>query len=393
MTLLEVITKASTNPETALRPLSDYPIILNPDDAILSLKPQSEKDPNPNSLIEPVSGFKVSQTDAEIIESGHKFLNLLKRKLKNRSSFNSGEFLGILNSFLEKIGISIGLDSSENGYTCKLVEKLGFVMGRDVAGLVMESCLTLEIWDVLEALIVNRLVEHSCYSKLVNSLVETKKSDLLCACIKHFSDLRSSDLLSILKYFLSPRKDAYSSMVAVRKEWESQALLAIEKATDKSLKGKKSRVANEASVLLMVAYDEFSVSELCLHYLLASANLDDLILMTAISKLNGLEMMCLIRYLGKWLKKYERFPQAVPCPKASSMLGLNACVWVPTVEAIVKCLGVVLDEHFLTLVLHPEFHEELRSIQGLVNSLALEARLCCSIANVVENLRTAEVKG
>ncbi|CAL5441464.1 unnamed protein product [Camellia sinensis] len=177
---------------------------------------------------------------------------------------------------------------------------------------------------------------------------------------------------------------------APQNHWvESQALLAMEKAMDKKLSGKKLNLAKEALVLLMAAHDEFSNSELCLHYLLASSNLDEVILSSCISKLNGLEMMELIQCLGKWLTKYERFPQVGPCPKAPSMLGLKACEWVPTLEDIVKCLGLLVDEHFSSLVLHPEFHEELRSTEGLViNSLALEARLCCFMANLIETLRT-----
>ncbi|GAA0174352.1 hypothetical protein LIER_27758 [Lithospermum erythrorhizon] len=36
--------------------------------------------------------------------------------------------------------------------------------------------------------------------------------------------------------------------------------------------------------------------------------------------------------------------------------------WIPTQEAIIKCLGLVVDEHFSSLVLHQEFHEELASL-------------------------------
>jgi len=264
-------------------------------------------------------------------------------------------------------------------------------MGSDVKGLVLEACVVLEIWELLETLIVCGLVEHSSCSSLVYNLIEKRRSDLVCLCLKHISDLRTSDLVSILKYFLSPPKGAYGSMASVREEWKSQALSAVDKAMDGKLSGKKLKLAKEASVLLMIAHDEFSVSELCLHYLLASSNLDEVVLSSCISKLNGSEIMSLIQYLGKWVKKYDRFPQAGPCPKASSSLGLKACEWVPRLEDVVKCLGMVLDEHFLSLVLHSEFHEELRSIEGLVNSLALESKVCCSMANVIGSLRT-EVK-
>ncbi|GFZ07758.1 hypothetical protein Acr_19g0006950 [Actinidia rufa] len=394
MSLLEVIMKASAN-LSQITSESDYPIILNPDPVLLNLKPQDEASKDTH-LVKRVEGWQISQTDSEIIESNRKFFKKLKRKLKNPNSFGKDEFIGILNSYLEKngekVGISVGVDPMEEGYTRKLIEKVGFLMGCEVKGLVLEACTVLEIWELLETLISHGLVEHSSSSNLVYNLIEKRRSDLVCLCVKHLSDLQTSDILFILRYFLSPPKGAYDSMLSVRKEWESQASSAIEKAMDKKLSGKKLRLAKEASVLLMIAHDGFSVSELCLHYLLASSNIDEVIVSSCIGKLSGSEMMGLVRYLGKWLKKYETFPQAGPCPKVSSALGLKACDWVPTIENIVKCLGLVLDEHFLSLVLNPEFHEELRSIEGLVSYLALEARLCCSMANLTDNLKT-EVEG
>ncbi|PPR91308.1 hypothetical protein GOBAR_AA29365 [Gossypium barbadense] len=342
MTLLDVITKASasTEPHTSQ---ADHPIVLNTDDIFFNLKPEVEN-PNPTSLVNPLTGWGISQTDAKFIDLSKKFYTKLNRNLKDIHNFNKEEFIGILNPFLEKIR-----------------EKV---------------------------LIFNGLVEHSCYPSLVVNIAAKKRSDLLCLCVKHARNLGSVELLCILKYFLCPPKDSNVSMVNVRKEWESQALLAIEKAK----LGKKSRLAKEASILLMVAYDGFSDPELCLHYLLSSNNVDEVILSSLIGKLVGKELMNLIRYLGKWLKKYERFPQAIPCPKASSALGLKACDWVPKVEDVVKCLGFVLDENFSSLMLQPKFCEELKSIEGVVSSLAFEARFCCSMANVIEKLRAEDIQ-
>ncbi|XVF50167.1 hypothetical protein PTKIN_Ptkin04bG0074000 [Pterospermum kingtungense] len=391
MTLLDVITKASSSTQ----PLSsevDHPLVLNPDDVFLNLKPEVEN-PNPTSLVCPLTEWRISPTDAKLIDLNKKFYTKLNRRLKDVHNFNKEEFLGILNPFLEKIrekaGIFVGVDSNDSGYNFVLLEKVGFLMGRDVLSLVLEACISLEIWELLEFLIVNGLVDHSCYSNLVVNVAAKKRSDLLCLCVKHARNLGSAELLCILKYFLCPPKDGYVSMVNVRKEWESQALLAIEKAR----LGKKSRLSKESSVLLMVAHDGFSDAELCLHYLLASNNVDEVILSSSLAKLSGKEMMNLIRYLGKWLKKYERFPQAIPCPKASSALGLKACDWVPKLEDVVKCLGFVVDENFSSLMLHPEFHEELKSIEGVVSSLALEARFCCFLASVIEKLRAGDVEG
>ncbi|XP_057474025.1 uncharacterized protein LOC130762393 [Actinidia eriantha] len=292
---------------------SDYPIILNPDSVLLKLKPQDEASKD-NHLVKRVEGWQISQTDSEIIESNRKFFKKLKRKLKNPNSFGKDEFIVKLSSYMEKnsekVGISVGVDPSEDGYTRKLIEKVGFLMGCEVKGLVLEACIVLENWELLETLIIHGLVEHSSSSNLVYNLIERRRSDLVCLCVKHLLDLRTSDILSILRYFLSLPKGAYGSMLSVRKEWESQALSAIEKAMDKKLSGKKLSLAKEASVLLMIAHDGFSVSELCLHYLLASSNIDEVIMSSCIGRLSGSEIMGLVRYLGKWLKKYESFPQA-----------------------------------------------------------------------------------
>ncbi|XP_010254999.1 PREDICTED: uncharacterized protein LOC104595782 [Nelumbo nucifera] len=388
MSLLEVIKKAIVDSGTFMTQFK-YPIILNADVILPNLKPESGGS-NEIYPIKHMGGWRISDTDSDIIELGNHFVNKLKRKLKNPKSLNQGEFLEILNLFLEKNGEKVSLachvDSSDSSYTCLMIEKLGFLISRDAIVLILEASLVLELWELLETIIVQGLVIHSSSSNLVQSLIEKNRSDLLCLCIMHISDLQLPDLLSILKYFLSLPKHAYNSVISVRKEWESQALLAIEKATGQNLSKKRSDLAKQASVLLMKAYDGFSTFELCLHYVFASPNLDELTLSSSVRRLNGSEMLSLIRYLGKWLRKYEKFPQSGPCPKAASKLGLKACQWVPSLETVVKSLGLVLDDYFSSLVLYSEFHEELKLIEDVVKSLASEARLCCSIENVLQNL-------
>ncbi|KAF4371520.1 hypothetical protein G4B88_008235 [Cannabis sativa] len=388
MTLLELITKATVSAQTPTTP-PDYPVVLDPDSIFPNLNLE-DSELCASNLAVPVTGWKISQLDSEVIDLCKHFFTKLQGKLKNPTTFAKEEFLEILKSFLEnvneKLGLSIRVASSNSGYTKVLVEKVGFCMGKDVAALVLEACIVFEIWELVETLISYGLVVNSCYPSLVPKLVASERSDLLCHCIKQASDLGSSELLAILKYFLSFSKKAASdnTMLNVRNEWEKQALFAMEKATDKTLSVENSILAKEAAVLLMVAYDNFSSQELCLHYLLASVNIDDVVLSSAFSKLNGKEMKSLIRYLGKWLKKYERFPQAVPCQKASTLFGLKACDWVPKLEDVARCLGLVLDGNFSALVLHPGFHEELISIESVVCSLALDSRLFCSVANVIE---------
>ncbi|XP_010477087.1 PREDICTED: uncharacterized protein LOC104756229 [Camelina sativa] len=410
MTLLEAISNTVAK-QDRVESQSDYPIPLSHDGIFANLKPKLEN-PNPGTLINPISGWGISGSDVEVIDLGKKFSSKLKRKLKDTNGFVKDEFVRMLKQFLENIGEKVGILEAkpdeleelkrntellmgtnaaglvlgDQAGLQELVEKNGFLMGRDVSGLILKDCIRLEMWELVEILISNSLVDHSSYSYLVSNLVEKQRSDLLCVVIKQASDLGATELLSILKYFLCPSKEAISNMVKVREEWDSEAMLAIEKVSNTEL-SKKSKVAEEASILLMVAHDGFSTSELCLHYLLASRNVDEVMFASAVSKLNGNEMRSFIRYLSKWMKKYEMFPQAGPCPKAASKLGLKLCNWVPELEDITKCLGLIIDENFSTLVLHSDLHEELKSIARVADGLASESKLCCFVANVVEKLK------
>lgn len=185
MTLLEVITKAVANHELP-GSQSEHPIILNPDNIFLNLKPELEG-AGAASLVNPVSGWQISEVDTYLIDSGKKFHAKLKRKLKDTNNFDKVEFIGILNPYLEKIGEKVGISTrinrSDSGYTQGLIEKVGFLMGRDVASLVLEACISLRIWELVETLIVHGLVDHSSYSNLVMRLATEKRSDWLCLCV------------------------------------------------------------------------------------------------------------------------------------------------------------------------------------------------------------------
>ncbi|OWM65325.1 uncharacterized protein LOC116215356 [Punica granatum] len=387
MTLLETIAKASAarGPDDLA---TEFPIVLNPDCSLL--KPKNEA-PNPASLANPIMGWQFSKADSKIMELVKGFSMTLKRKLKDTNRFNGKEFLSILNPFLEKVRGAVGtekirVDRNDPAYTRVLMENVGFLMGKDLTGLVLEACVAFELWELVSSMIAFGIVERSFYPNLVLNIVAKRRSDLIVLCIRHASDLKSMELICILKYFLCPPRDAFATMASVRQEWEDQGALSIRNAKDTKLNGEKLRFDRDAAILLMIALDNFSDPELCLHYLLVSPNIDETVLSFAISKLNGEELTSLIRYLGKWLRKYERFPQAVPCSRAASLFGLVACNWVPRLEDVIRCIGLLLDENFSSLVLHSGFHEELRSLERVVSQLTAEVRLCGSMANVVESL-------
>ncbi|CAJ1941507.1 unnamed protein product [Sphenostylis stenocarpa] len=181
MTLLEVIKDASINSKPLDLPL-DYPIVLNPDSILPNLKPK-DIDESSSSLIKPLIGWNVPPTDAEITDINKKFFTQLNAKFMNTNNLDKGEFISSLKSYLEnirdKVGVVIEVDTSSSDYNRILIDKLGTFVGKDVAGLVLNGCVSLEIWDVIEALIVNVTIEHSCYSNLITKLVE--KRGLICS--------------------------------------------------------------------------------------------------------------------------------------------------------------------------------------------------------------------
>ncbi|XLR08003.1 hypothetical protein HN51_062981 [Arachis hypogaea] len=168
MSLLEVVKNASINSKPLNSPL-DYPIVLNSNTIIPNLKPEQE-DTAALCLVKPLSGWKISQADAELIDIGKKFFIQLKANLKSGNGLEKDEFISDLNSYLnsitKKIGISVAINPSMPNYTKFLIDK-----------------------NIVEALIEHGVIKHSCDSDLVTRFVERKRSDLICSCIKHAFDL------------------------------------------------------------------------------------------------------------------------------------------------------------------------------------------------------------
>ncbi|KAH7682682.1 hypothetical protein IHE45_05G137900 [Dioscorea alata] len=349
MTLLSAITAAAE--AGAPSPAPKHPLILNGDAAVRSLVPGSDSPANA-ALVKRVSGWSLSSTDMDIAVLVSSLSKTLTRKLKNPRSLNRDEFIGLLGSFFQKcaerVGLAISVDPSDPNFVPKSIEKLGFVIGREAAGLILEGCLILEVWEVIETLILQKLAGNLKSMNLVEKLIEKNQSELLCLCVREISDLKSSELVLILKFFLSPTDDSLNSMILVRKKLENDALFAIEKATHRGLDEKVTALAREASILLAMAHD---------------------------------------RYFIKWLEKYQRFPESGPCPSAMPVLGLTVCDSIPSLESVARGLGLVLDEHFSYLVLSSEFHEEMRAIERLVKSFASEAELCLPVNEIIKHLQ------
>ena len=244
-------------------------------------------------------------------------------------------------------------------------------------------------YDVLFALAESGRLPHPP-ADLISTLSDNDRADLVCSVLRQAADLRSSEILAALRFFLSPGTNkAYDAMMRVKGRWKDAAVLAVQKCREKG-PGKTKQVdaaARQAALLLMMGHDGFSSPEVCLHYLFASGNVDSVVLGAAVAELDGGEVVRLMRYLNKWIGKYRRFPEAQACPEAVGMLGLEQCDSVPSFGAVARALGVLLDNHFSHLVLSSEVREELMAAEVMVRELAVEAESSGPILDLLRRLQ------
>jgi hypothetical protein len=74
---------------------------------------------------------------------------------------------------------------TESSDPVELIEQRGFLLGPVVARLIAETCIFFGLWDVLEALIVDKLLKSTASFNLVEKLIDKKQSRLLCLFVKH----------------------------------------------------------------------------------------------------------------------------------------------------------------------------------------------------------------
>ncbi|XP_044971808.1 uncharacterized protein LOC123439126 [Hordeum vulgare subsp. vulgare] len=242
--------------------------------------------------------------------------------------------------------------------------------------------------DLLLALVDARALPHPP-TGLLAALADAARPDLLCAVLRQAADLRSADLLAALRCFLSPASDkAYDAMAAVKARWKDAAVLAVNMCVDKATAGVEA--ARRAAMLLMMGHDGFTSPEVCLHYLFASRNVEDpLVLAAAVSELDGAEVAGLLRYLAKWVGKYSRFPEAQACPEAAGMLKLEQCESVPSLVAVARAMGLVLDQHFSHIVLNAELRQDLLAAGVMAKELAVEAESSGPILDLLRHMLQA----
>ncbi|XP_006643669.1 uncharacterized protein LOC102713580 [Oryza brachyantha] len=299
------------------------------------------------------------------------------------ASVSLPRFRSLLGSFLAALSSSLSLPEPSASLP-QAIRSIAPYFPAALASPVASRASSLAEYDVLLALVDCGLLRHPP-PNILSSLSEANRPDLVCAVVRQAADLRSSELLATLRFFLSPASDgAYDAMMSIKDRWKEAAVLAVNRCRQ----GKKAdATARQAALLLMMGYDGFTSPEVCLHYLFASGNVDSMVFGTAVAELDGGEVARLMKYLAKWIGKYQRFPEAQPCPEAVGMPGLELCDAVPSFQVVAMALGLVLDQHFSHLVLNAELKEDLKTTEMMVKQLAAEAESAGPVLDLLRRLQ------
>lgn len=370
MTLLAAI----TNPSAAAAAAAN-PIVLTPGAA----PPPPTSSAIPTQI--PPSDWSLSPADPALATAA----SFLSTSLSS-ASVSLPRFRSLLASFLTTLSNSLSLPAPSPNLP-QAIRSVAPYFPAALASPVASRAASLAEYDVLLALAECGLLRHPPPS-LLSSLSEADRPDLVCAVVRQAADLRSSELLATLRFFLSPASDAaYDAMVSVKNRWKEAAVLAVNRCKEKGAGKKVDAMARQAALLLMMGYDGFTSPEVCLHYLFASENVDSVVFGAAVSELDGGEVVRLMKYLTKWIGKYQRFPEAQACPEAVGMPGLELCDIVPSFRVVAGALGLVFDQHFSHLALNAELKEDLKAAEMMVKQLATEAESAGPILDLLRRMQ------
>lgn len=351
-------------------------------------------------IFKELPSWKISPIDDQVIDVGTELYNRLKNtNLNENEGLTLKDFFNFINPYLLDLGNKLGLQAAKSSpatdinASLHLLQSMAPFLGNHVVNLIVRWCVTLKFWEPLEILLSQGLFSWHMCCDLVDKLVENNRGNLLCLYIKSTTDFRPADLLLLLRYFLRPKSD--KTLASVRDAWRNEAHLAIKLASDmkiRCIKSKKLKTRSElyslefTAVLLAAAVDGFSAADLCLHCLVSSSP-DETVLSSVISELDTAEVLKLLRYLGKWLTKYSKSHLTGPLPLAATP-NTKISRWVPSLSLILEWVSLVFDEHYSSLVLFSEFHDELKSMETMVKHYSNATEEWCSLASVVELLKS-----
>jgi hypothetical protein len=408
---LEMVKSASNTQQHRDEKQQVYPRIVYPTwfDKIEELNDESNAESGTLDLLKPVS-LKSSEGVTSAESKEQVLFTELKKIIQQPEIGSKQEFLGRLGSYLRSFtakgdesnpsklemvagtksnGVSEGEDEVS---TLALLRKHSKKLGQTLTSLILECSLSLRYLAPVQMLLQSKVVVSQSSSRLLETLVEEEKPDLLCLYIDNVADPSPTDVYTLLTYFLDNIRSPSRSFGPVRKWWKRRASEAMGKVvefrkgtediTSKSMyittEGSRDHDAVVSSAIGMaMAVDGFSTAELCIHHLLA-AGPDETVVSSVVSQLSTGEVLNLTRYLSSWIHCYSSHLENYPMPDGGR---------VPSFTQILGWVAVVLEAHFTKIVLSSDFHNELKTMREKVHSLADFGASMYPLRGVTEHIR------
>ncbi|KAL3697632.1 hypothetical protein R1sor_011708 [Riccia sorocarpa] len=272
----------------------------------------------------------------------------------------------------------VPVEVSDRRIASRLVWKYAPIVGPGLISALIECSISLHCWSMIESLLRRRVVDSRDCSKIVESAIQNQMPMTLCLCISHAADLAPQDVYSMLVYFLDNLENTPRSFLKVKGEWKRLALQKI-KAFSKTREGSSSGVRRSSATLLGLAkaVDNFSVSELCLHHLVAMEQ-DEAVISSVLSKLDTPQLLNLLQYLRKWIDQY------------SSQLGNYTTLRIgriPSLNQVFSWISTILEGNYTQFVLSPQFHPVLGEMKGLLQPLVALYSELTPLLGVVAHVR------
>lgn len=260
-----------------------------------------------------------------------------------------------------------------------LIRKNCCRLGQDVVLLIAQRSLSLNYWGLVQVLAECRLITGHVCEELIHQMVQSGAADLMCFFVRHVEDMEPSYLLRMLRLILTGTGVSFEPVLT---EWNRAANAAIAVAAKRHdhvnsgrilhangnmgrqlRKSRKEAVAVRSALALAMAVDGFAAYELCLHDFLA-ADIDRAVVVYLVERLNLGEVLLVLRYLNKWVDKYNRRLANQNSPK-----GTKKCR-IPTLPRILLWTTVLIDVHCQQFVTGGyELSAELRKLQHSIREL------------------------
>lgn len=367
--------------EPTTPPPSRCSLTLNAISVLLNLLSQQEK--KSALLLSRIPAWEMDGIDSKIIQAEAQVLDQLKST--KPEDLTQQSFVKLLNPLFMEIKTLAGIsDPPGTTSTRDLLQSVARYLPRDVLNEIVRYSVALSLWKFLEVLIHCRVVNWNSSAGIVEKLVDAKRVDIVCLFVENMPEIRPPDLLLILNYFLNPSRDD-GKMAKFRRGRKQKTLTALENA---ALGARKSELAfQEMARLLAATMDGFSPAEFCMHSVI-STSIDENVLGFVIGQLDDTEVLRLLRYLGKWLRKYSGCHLTGPVDFPSAEGDLSYSRWVPSLASVLKWLHVILNEEYSTLVLRGEFHDTLKCLEETVRVLLAIVSEASSLASIVELLKS-----